>query len=78
VPGVRHQREGPSVPDPRDPDEVVSPEAATTRAVMCQRCGWLVLRVAAVMEAASVAVEHLTAAGCSADSILIHPLAVAR
>jgi len=46
----------------------------TTRAITCQRCGWLVLRVATVMEAAVVAVEH----GCPADEILISPVAVGR
>jgi len=50
----------------------------TTRVVTCQRCGYLALRVATVMEAASVAVEHLTAAGCPADAVLISPLAVTR
>jgi hypothetical protein len=48
--------------------------APQPRAVTCQRCGYLALRVATVMEAASVAVDHLTAAGCSADSILISPV----
>jgi hypothetical protein len=55
----------------------MSPEA-TTRAVTCQRCGYLALRVAPVMQAAERAVEHLAAAECPADSILIHPLAVGR
>jgi hypothetical protein len=40
------KREGPAVPDPRDPDEVVRPEP---RAVTCQTCGYLAPRVATVI-----------------------------
>jgi hypothetical protein len=62
------------VPNSRDPYGVVSPEP---RAITCQRCGYLALRVATVMKAATVAVKHLDA-GCPADEILIHPLEVGR
>ena len=55
----------------------MSPEA-TTRAVTCHACGYLALRVATVLEAAAVAAKHLTAAGCPADAVLIHPLEVGR
>lgn len=48
------------------------------RAVTCQACGYLGLRVATVMEAAAVAAEHLTAAGCPADAVLLHPPEVAQ
>jgi hypothetical protein len=51
----------------------MSPEAAT-RAVTCEGCGWFVLQVSTVMQAAERAVEHLEAIGCSADSILISPV----
>jgi hypothetical protein len=54
----------------------MSPEAAT-RAVTCQRCGWLVLQVSPVVQAAERAVEHLDG-GCPADAVLIHPLEAAR
>jgi hypothetical protein len=43
------------------------------RAITCQRCGYLALRVATVLEAAAVAVKHLDS-GCPADAILITPL----
>ncbi len=44
------------------------------RAVTCQACGYLALRVATVMEAATVAVEHVAQAGHDADSTFISPL----
>jgi hypothetical protein len=49
--------------------------SAEPRAVTCQKCGYLALRVATVMEAAERAVEHLEAIGCSPDSILISQVA---
>jgi hypothetical protein len=57
--------------------ERMSPESGP-RVVTCQRCGFVALQVSTVMEAAERAVEHLTAAGCPSDAVLIHPLAVAR
>jgi hypothetical protein len=53
-------------------------DRSTARVISCQKCGFLALRVATVMEAAQVTIEHLTAAGCPADQILIHPLEVTR
>ena len=46
----------------------------TTRVVTCQRCGYLTLRVATVMEAATVAAKHVAQAGHDADSTFISPL----
>ena len=53
-------------------------DRSTARVISCQQCGYLALRVAMVMEAAAVAVEHLTAAGCPADAVLLHPPEVAQ
>ena len=47
---------------------------AATRAVTCQACGYLALRVATVMEAASVAVEHAVRSGCKPHDALISPM----
>jgi hypothetical protein len=44
------------------------------RAVACQACGYLALRVAAAMEAAAVAVEHAASTGRDADAVLISPV----
>ena len=49
----------------------MSPE---TRAVTCQGCGFVALRVATTIEPAAAAVEHLAETGHDADNILISPV----
>jgi len=41
------------------------------RVICCEGCSWVALRVATVMEAAAVAVEHAERSGCEADAVLI-------
>lgn len=48
------------------------------RSVTCERCGYLALRVATVLEAAAVVVEHAIRSGCDPTDSLIHPLEVGR
>jgi hypothetical protein len=43
-------------------------------AIICQACGYLALRVATVLGAAGLAIEHMAQAGHEVDSILISPL----
>jgi len=42
--------------------------------ICCEGCSWLALRVATVMEAAAVAVEHAERSRCEADAVLISPV----
>jgi len=49
----------------------MSREPPTMRVICCEGCSWVALRVATVMEAAAVAVEHAERSGCEADAVLI-------
>ena len=51
----------------------MSPEMEP-RFITCQACGYLALRVATVLGAAGLAIEHMAQAGHEVDSILISPL----